>query len=84
VIVLDAFDYRELKKEGRHANRLWSTFVAAPKRSNAEKFSALAATLVRSGTPYFGETSRGLQIYPDVGVKVNIGELIEVKSDDKQ
>lgn len=84
VIVVDAFDYRELKKEGRHANRLWSTFVAAPKRSNAEKFSALAATLVRSATPYFGETSRGLQIHTDVGVTVNVGEPIEVKSDDKK
>jgi hypothetical protein len=84
VIVVDAFDYRELKKEGRYATRLWSTFVAAPKRTNAENFAGLAATLVRSATPYFGETSRGLQIYPDVGVKVNIGELIEVKSDDKK
>ncbi len=84
VIVVDAFDYRELKKDGVLATRLWSTFVAAPRRSNDEKFSKLAATLVRSAMPYFGETARGLQVFPDVGVKVNIGEMIEVKTDAKK
>ena len=39
----------------------------------------LAATLIRNATPYFGETTRGLQIYSDTRAEVKIGEMIEVK-----
>ncbi len=78
LIVIDAFNYQELKKDGKTAKRLWSTFVSAP-REPKQKFSDLAATLIRNAVPFFGETSDGLQVYTDVRAEVKIGEMIEVK-----
>ena len=80
LIVVDAFDYQEVKKEGKAAKRLWTTFVSAP-QSRDEKFSQLAETLARNAVSYFGETTTGLQVYSDVRAEVKIGELIEVKDE---
>jgi hypothetical protein len=80
VIVVDAFDYQELKKRGKSAARLWTTFVSAPKQGK-QKFSEIAETLARNAIPYFGETSNGLQVYSDVRAEVKIGELVEVKDE---
>lgn len=80
LIVVDAFDYQELKTKGRRATRVWSTFVAAPVERK-QKFSAVAAMLVRNATPYFGETSKGLQVYTDARAEVKIGEIVEVKDE---
>ena len=80
LIVVDAFDYRELKKKGRDAKRMWSTFISAPKQGK-QKFSEIAAALARNAAPYFGETSKGLQVYSDTRAEVKIGEIIEVKDD---
>jgi len=59
---------------------VWSTFVAAPVQ-NGQKFGDVAATLVRNATPFFGETSQGLQVYSDARAEVKIGEMTEVKDD---
>ncbi len=80
LIVVDAFDYQELKSKGRRATRVWSTFVAAPVERK-QKFSAVAGMLVRNATPYFGETSNGLQVYTDARAEVKIGEIVEVKDE---
>ena len=80
IIVVDAFDYQELKKEGKSARRLWTTFVSAPKEPK-QKFSAVAETLARNAIPYFGETTKGLQVYSDVRAELRIGELVEVKDE---
>ena len=77
LIVVDAFDYAELKSQGKAARRLWTTFVAAPK-DRAQPFSAVAKMLVRNATPFFGETSRGLQVYTDARAEVTIGEAVVV------
>jgi hypothetical protein len=77
LIVVDAFDYAELKSQGKAARRLWATFVAAPK-DRAKPFSAVAKMLVRNATPFFGETSRGLQVYTDARAEVTIGEAVVV------
>lgn len=77
LIVVDAFDYQELKTKGKEATRVWSTFVAAPKEKN-QAFSQILETLVRNAAPYFGETSSGLQVYTDVRAEVKIGEMVEV------
>jgi len=78
IIVVDAFDYAELKKEGKSAKRLWTTFVAAPKEPR-QPFSAIAKTLIRNATPYFGETTGGLQVYTDARANVEIGEATVVE-----
>ncbi|MBX7123102.1 MAG: hypothetical protein K1X42_13315 [Opitutaceae bacterium] len=77
IIVIDAFDYAELKKEGKSAKRLWTTFAAAPKEPK-QLFSAMAKTLIRNATPYLGETTSGLQVYTDARANVEIGEAIVV------
>ena len=74
LLVVDAFDYQELKDKGRGAKRLWTTFMAAPARGE-QKFSDVVEALARNGTAYFGETTSGLQVFTDARAKVEIGPL---------
>ncbi len=78
LIVIDAFDYAELKAKGTTATRLWTTFVAAPKEPG-KKFSDVVATLLRAAGPYWGETTSGMQVFNDTRAEVKIGEIVEVK-----
>lgn len=79
LIVVDAFDYSELKTKGKAATRLWTTFVAAPKETG-KKFSDVVATLLRAAGPYWGETTSGMQVFNDTRAEVKIGEVTEVKA----
>jgi len=78
LIVVDAFDYAELKSKGKAAKAVWTTFVAAPVE-RGQKFSDALATMLRTAAPFWGETSDGLQVYNDARAEVRIGELVEVK-----
>lgn len=78
LIVVDAFDYAELKAKGKAAKCLWTTFVAAPVQ-RGQKFSDALATMLRTAAPFWGETTAGLQVYNDARAQVKIGELVEVK-----
>jgi hypothetical protein len=78
LIVVDAFDYAELKAKGKAATRLWTTFVAAPKEPGRQ-FGDVIATLLRAAGPYWGETTSGMQVFNDTRAEVKIGEIIEVK-----
>lgn len=78
LIVVDAFDYAELKSKGKSAKTLWTTFVAAPAQYG-QKFSDVLPTMLRTAAPFWGETSNGMQVYNDARAQVKIGELIEVK-----
>ena len=78
LIVVDAFDYAELKSKGKSAKALWTTFVAAPVE-RGQKFSQALATMLRSAAPYWGETTSGMQIFNDARAEVRIGEAVEVK-----
>lgn len=80
LLVVDAFSYDELRKDGPNAKRLWTTFLAAP-RQHGEKFSDVINTLLRVGTPYFGETTEGLQMFNDARANVTPGELRVIESD---
>lgn len=80
LIVVDAFSYAELQKEGDKAKRLWTTFLAAP-RQHGEKFSDVLNTLLRVGTPYFGETTEGLQMFNDARATVIPGEIRVIEQD---
>lgn len=77
LIVVDAFDYAELKEKGKSAKRLWTTFVSAPKE-HGKTFADVTRLLIRNATPYFGETSKGLQVFTDARAEVTIGEVVEV------
>lgn len=78
LIVVDAFDYAELKARGKAAKTLWTTFVAAPVQ-RGQKFSDALPTMLRTAAPFWGETSDGLQVYNDARAEVKIGDLVEVK-----
>jgi hypothetical protein len=78
LIVVDAFDYAELKARGKSAKSLWTTFVAAPVQ-RGQKFSDALPTMLRTAAPFWGETSDGMQVYNDARAEVKIGELVEVK-----
>lgn len=78
LIVVDAFDYAELKTKGKAATRLWTTFVAAPKEPG-KQFGDVLATLLRAAGPYWGETTTGMQVFNDTRAEVKIGEIVEVK-----
>lgn len=77
LIVIDAFDYAELKTKGKQAKRLWTTFVASPVE-RGKKFSDVAVTLIRSATTQWGESTTGLQIFTDARAEVKIGEAVVV------
>jgi hypothetical protein len=79
LIVVDAFSFEEVQKKGANAKRLWTTFVAAPRQRN-EKFSDVLATMLRVATPYFGETTSGLQMFNDARAEVTLGEMRVMES----
>jgi hypothetical protein len=78
LIVVDAFDYAELKSKGKYAKALWTTFVAAPVE-RGQKFSQALTAMLRSAGPYWGETTSGMQVFNDARAEVKIGEAVEVK-----
>lgn len=82
LIVVDAFDYDELQKKKGNAKRQWTTFIAMP-REGHQKFSEVVGTMLKVGTPYFGETTRGLQVYDDARARVEVGTPEVVESDVK-
>ncbi len=77
LIVVDAFDYAELKEHGKSAKRVWSTFVSAPSE-RGQRFQDMVSLLIRNAVPFFGETSSGLQVYTDARAEVSIGEAVVV------
>jgi hypothetical protein len=77
LVVVDAYDVEELRRDKEKATRLWTTFIAAPVEPG-QKFSDVVATMLRKAVPYFGETAVGLQIYPDAKADVKIGEATVV------
>lgn len=82
LIVVDAFNYQDVMKRADHARRQWTTFVAAP-RQHGQKFSDALATMLKVAAPYFGETTRGLQMFTDARAHVDIGTPQVVESDVK-
>lgn len=78
LIVVDAFDYAELKKKGRSTKTLWTTFIAAPVE-HGQKFSQIMPTMIRSAAAYWGETTSGIQVFTDARAEVRVGDVIEVK-----
>jgi len=72
LIVIDAFDYVQLKEKGRNARRAWSTFVSAP-HERGQKLSDVAGTLISVASNYWGDTTQGLQVFSDARAHVELG-----------
>lgn len=82
LIVVDAFDYHELLTKKAAAKRLWTTFVAVPVDPD-QKFSDVLNTMLRVATPYFGENTKGLQMFDDARANVQVGPTEVIESDVK-
>ena len=82
LLVVDAFSYKELLEKQAHARRQWTTFIALPREKHAS-FAAVLPTMLKVATPYFGETTTGLQIFNDARAKVKLGELQVLETDIK-
>lgn len=82
LLVVDAFGYQDLLEKQARAQRRWTTFVALP-REDHRSLSEVLGTMLRVATPYFGETTRGLQMFTDARASVKLGELEVLDSDVK-
>lgn len=80
LVVIDAFDYAEIKAKGPKTKCLWTTFVAAPVQ-RGQKYSDVLATLLRAATPFWGETSSGMQVYNDARAEVKLADPVVVEQD---
>ena len=80
LLVVDAFDNAEVQEKGNGAERVWSTFIAAPREARST-FADLMPALAKAGSSYFGQTSTGLQVFNDSRAEVQIGESTVVESD---
>jgi hypothetical protein len=81
LLVVDCFDYEELKDKGKGAKRIWTTFMSAPHRGK-QKFSQVAEALARNGVSFFGETSAGLQVFTDARARVELGPLKVIEDEE--
>jgi len=82
LLVVDAFSYQELLEKQANARRQWTTFIALP-REKQDSFAAVLPTMLKVATPYFGETTTGLQVFNDARASVKLGELQILESDVK-
>jgi hypothetical protein len=77
LIVVDAFDYAELKARKNQAPRVWTTFIAVPARKD-QKLSDVATAMINKAAPYFGETAPGRIRFIDREGTVSVGEATVV------
>ena len=77
LLVVEAFKLDDVKAKGKRAPCVWATFVAVP-ADRQLKFSEVLRAMVQTATPYFGQTSHGLQAYEVPHGKVFLGNPVEV------
>ena len=66
------FECSTLRCRLRKAPCVWTVFIAAP-ADGRQKFSEVMRGMLQAATPYFGETTHGLQIYEVPAGRVTIG-----------
>jgi hypothetical protein len=72
LIAVEAFKYDEVVKMDKKAPCVWAVFIAVPVEGGL-KFSDVLRGMLQAATPYFEETTHGLQISEVPPGKVNIG-----------
>jgi hypothetical protein len=72
VIVVEAFRLEDVDTMDRRAPCIWTVFIAVP-ADGAQKFSDVMRGMLQAATPYFGETTHGLQVYEVPTGRVSIG-----------
>jgi hypothetical protein len=77
LFVVEAFKLDDVSLMNRKAPCIWTTFIAVP-ADRGQKFSNVLRAMIQTATPYFGETTHGLQAYEVPPGKVHIGTPVEV------
>jgi len=78
LIVVEAFRFADVDAMDRKAPCVWAVFIAVP-ADGGRKFSDVLRGMLQAATPYFGETTHGLQIYQVPPGKVTVGNPEEVR-----
>jgi len=82
LFVVEAFKFEDVRTMDKKAPCIWATFIAVP-AEHGQKLSSLLRTMLQTGTPYFGATTHGLQIYEVPPGKVLMGIPVEVPGPQK-
>ena len=77
LVMVEAFRMDDVRLMDRRAPCVWATFIAVP-ADRGQKFSEVLRPMVQTATPYFGETTHGLQAYEVPPGKVFLGRPVEV------
>lgn len=77
IIVIEAFKFDDVRAHNGKARCAWCTFISTP-LTHAQKFSEVAATMLRTAAPYFGSTTSGLQLFEVPPGKVIVGTPVVV------
>jgi hypothetical protein len=77
LIVVEAFRFADVNAMDRKAPCVWAVFIAVP-TDGSQKFSDVLEARLKAATPYFGETTHGLQIYQVPPGRVIMGNPEEV------
>lgn len=80
LLVVDAFRHKDLQARRARAKRVWTTFLAIP-RAPGQQFSSVLDSMLRHGAAYFGETTRGIDVFPDPAANVTPGPIEVIESD---
>jgi hypothetical protein len=76
LIVVDAFDLRELVQLRDKAQRRWTTFIALPTQEG-DQFSRFAGAMLKRAAPYFGQTTTGKVLFPHGRVEIEAGGAVD-------
>jgi hypothetical protein len=77
LIVVEAFRFDDVDSMGKKAPCVWAVFIAVPAEPG-HRFSDVLRAMLQTATPYFGETTHGLQIYQVPSGNVILGNPREV------
>jgi hypothetical protein len=73
LVVVEAFRFDDVVAIDKKAHCVWAVFVAVPV-DEGQKFSDVLRAMLQTATPYFGETTHGLQIQQVLAGKVILGK----------
>jgi hypothetical protein len=73
LIVVEAFKFDDVWHKKDKAPCIWATYIGVPLH-NSQNFSKVLRTMARSATPYFGETTDGIQVHDVPPGTVQMGE----------
>jgi hypothetical protein len=77
LIAVEAFRFADVNAMDRKAPCVWAVLIAVP-AEDGQKFSNVIQAMLQAATPYFGETTHGLQEYQVPPGRVIMGNPEEV------